>query len=125
MPRSTSSSATPGSLAFALVRLSWGAALVLAPGRVVVALGGADTAVSRRVERTLGARHLVQGTVELVAWPRWRRLGVVVDLLHAATGVALAVGDERWRRPAALDATITTTLAAGGVVLGPAGPARE
>ena len=114
MPRLTPPPSA-GGLAFALTRMAWGALLVAVPGRVVVALGGADTVVSRRVERTLGVRHLLQGTVELAAWPRWRRLGVAVDLLHASTGVALAVADRRWRRPAALDASITTAFAAGGV----------
>ena len=98
----------------ALVRLVWGAPLAAAPGRVVLALGGADTATSRRVERTLGGRHLLQGAVELAAWPRWWRLGVVVDVLHASSGMALAACSARWRRPAALDASVTTAFAVAG-----------
>jgi hypothetical protein len=117
MPRPVSSTATTGSLALAAVRLAWGAALLSAPGRVVGVLGGAATADSRRIERILGVRHLLQGTVELLAWPRWRRIGVTVDALHAASGVALAAADARWRRPAALDATITTAFAVGGAAL--------
>jgi hypothetical protein len=113
MPRLTPPPSA-GGLTFALIRLSWGALLVAAPGRVVVALGGADTSTSRAVERTLGARHLLQGAVELATWPRYRRVGVAVDLLHASTGVALAVGDERWRRPATLDALATTAFALAG-----------
>jgi hypothetical protein len=104
-------------LIFALVRLAWGGALVAAPARIVVLLGGADTPASRAVERTLGARHLVQAGVELAAWPAGRRLGVVVDGLHAASGVGWAGVDARWRRPALLDAAITSAFALAGVAL--------
>jgi hypothetical protein len=101
-------------LVFALVRLAWGAALVAAPARIVVLLGGTDTPSSRAVERTLGTRHLIQAAVELAAWPSGRRLGVLVDTLHAATGVGLAAVDGRWRRPALLDAAITSAFALAG-----------
>ena len=116
-PRLTSPSATRGSLTFAVFRLAWGVLLVTAPGRVVRWLGGADTSTSRGVERVLGVRHLLQGAVELHGWPRGRRLGVAVDGLHAASGVGLAFVDRRWRRPALLDATVTTGLAVAGAAL--------
>jgi hypothetical protein len=116
-PRLTSASATRGSLALACLRLAWGGLLVAAPGRVVRWLGGADTSTSRGVEGVLGVRHLLQGAVELRAWPAGRRLGVVVDGLHAASGVGLALVDGRWRRAALLDAAVTTGLAVAGAAL--------
>jgi hypothetical protein len=104
-------------LVFALLRLVWGGALVAAPARIVVLLGGADTTSSRAIERTLGIRHLIQAGVELAAWPQGRRLGVLVDGLHAASGVGLAAADGRWRRPALLDAAVTSAFALTGATL--------
>lgn len=122
MPPVMSPRATRGSLALAAVRLAWGTGLVAVPGQVVTWLGGADTRLSRRIERTLGVRHLLQGAAELAVWPRWRRLGVVIDVLHAASGIGLAATDVRWRRPGLSDATITSGLALAGVLLRPGRP---
>ncbi|HTW08578.1 MAG TPA: hypothetical protein VME46_13760 [Acidimicrobiales bacterium] len=102
---------------FAVCRLAWAGALLAAPDRLVAADGGQTDARSRAVARALGARHALQATVELVSWPRWRRTGVAVDVLHAATGVALAAMDQPRRRVAITDAAIATVFALVGYKL--------
>lgn len=60
----------------------------------------------RAVIRILGARHLLQALITGAA-PTSRALhlgGGVVDSLHSASMVALAIADRRRRRVAALDA---------------------
>ncbi|MGO2542286.1 hypothetical protein ACT3TS_17145 [Specibacter sp. AOP5-B1-6] len=64
------------------------------------------------VLRVLGARHFVQGLLLARAGRTWHRCGALVDLAHAATMVALACGDRRWRKPAALDAALASAFAA-------------
>ena len=64
--------------------------------------------------RVLGARHVAQAGAEWAFGGRARRIGTVVDLLHATTSVGFAVVDPRWRRAALSDTTVTT----GFVVLG-------
>ena len=98
-------------------RLGWGAALVLAPGPMVKALGGADTRRSRRVARVLGVRHLVQGLWERTSAPERLRLGSLVDASHAVSAVTLALYDRRWRRAAVTDAAVAMTFGLGGIQL--------
>jgi hypothetical protein len=93
-----------------IVRIPWGAVLLLAPGAVLALTTGPDSPCggpARVVLRILGARHLLQAGVEL-RWPRPRILAVAaaVDGVHAATGVAFGAADRRWRRAALLDAAI-------------------
>jgi hypothetical protein len=64
----------------------------------------------------LGARHGLQGTVEILTGPRWRKSGAAVDLAHAATGIALAAADPRWRRVALSDAVVASTFAGVGLI---------
>lgn len=91
----------------------------------MVDLAGADPASARlrAVARVLGGRHLVQATV-VTARPtdtvRWG--GVVVDLLHAASMVLLALFSRRYRRPACSSAAMAVALAA--VSRPEAGPPR-
>lgn len=92
-------------------RLSWAAALLVVPDRVIRAGGGTVDTRSRRVARILGARHALQGVVELVSWPRWRRSGIVVDGLHAATAAGLAAFDPDRRRVALTDTGMATSFA--------------
>ena len=98
-------------------RAGWGAALLLAPG-AVLALAPPEqrrSPAARAGLRVLGVRHLGQAAA-VARWPRprVRRLGAVVDVLHAASGVGLAVLAPRWRRNAAVDAAVTTVLAVAG-----------
>lgn len=103
-----------GARAVAITRLAWGGLLLAAPGTVIGLLGGQDETASRRVLRILGARHGVQGAVELVG----QDIGVagtVIDLLHAGSALGFAAVDRRWRRPALLDALIAGGFAAAGM----------
>lgn len=105
-------------------RLAWGILLLVAPGRAVRAMGGADLSRSRVVMRVLGGRHVVQGSLELhsstgtsAGAGRQKSgggLGAAVDAAHALTGLALAVSDPRWRRPALIDAGVATMFAGWG-----------
>jgi hypothetical protein len=63
----------------------------------------------------LGARHLAQGSAGLVASsPTSSRLGAVVDGLHAASMVGLAVLDREHRRAAAASALVALAFALAG-----------
>ena len=101
----------------ATVRAGWGAALLLAPG-VVLALAPPEqrgSPAARTVLRVLGARHLGQAAaVARWPWPRVRRLAVVIDALHAASGLGVAALAPRWRRNAVVDVAATTGLALVG-----------
>jgi hypothetical protein len=63
--------------------------------------------------RLLGARYLVQGAAQ-ASMPRVEvlQLSVVVDTLHAASMVALAMLRAEYRRPALISAAVATGSAA-------------
>lgn len=89
---------------FGLCQLAWPRLLYRAatgvppsPGAVVVM-------------RVLGARHLIQALLLARADRTWHRCGALVDLAHAATMVAAATGDRRWRKPAGIDAALASAL---------------
>jgi hypothetical protein len=110
----------PASRWASLIRAGYGAALIWRPRAILQARTGSPP--SRRacvICRVLGLRHLAQAAV-CGAYPaRWLvRAGVAVDLLHAASMVALA-GEDAHLRPAALgDSAVAGGFAAvGGVVL--------
>jgi hypothetical protein len=96
-----------------LARAGYGAALLCAPGPMIGVITGQPP--SRRacqVARVLGVRHLAQAAVtalnpgsEVVA------LGVVVDLLHAASMFAFAAVVPGLRRAELADALAATALA--------------
>ncbi len=97
------------------LRVAWGAALLGSPRTVLRCSGSINVGTTPlRVMRVLGARHLVQAGAEWAGGGRARQIGMVVDLLHAATSVAFAVVDPRWRRAALTDTAVT----AGFVALG-------
>jgi hypothetical protein len=97
------------------LRSAWGAALLISPGSVLRLFGGVDAgSTPRRVMRVLGARHVAQAGVEWALGGRAREIGIVVDMLHAATDVGFSVVNPRWRRAALSDTVVTT----GFVVLG-------
>lgn len=78
-----------------------------------LALGHQPDRRVRAVVRILGARHLLQALVVGAApFSRSLHLGAgVVDSLHSASMVGLAVTDRRRRRAAALDAVIAGLFA--------------
>jgi len=78
-----------------------------------LAIGNQPEARVRVVMRILGARHLLQALI-VGAAPTSGALhfgGGVVDSLHSASMVALAIADRRRRRAAALDAVIAGLFA--------------
>lgn len=76
-----------------LVRAAWGAALLLAPGRVLSALPHQQIDRSAcAFARVLGARNLAQAAVIARRPTRgWILAGAAVDATHATTMVALAL----------------------------------
>lgn len=95
------------------VRLSWGAALLLAPDRCARLLAGSTLDPrARLVVRALGARHLAQGlALSRHGTAPLRRLGRVVDLLHAGSMVLLAALAPGRERLSLTDAVIEFALA--------------
>lgn len=96
------------------VRAGYGAALLCAPGPLILARTG--RLPSRRVQavaRLLGLRHLAQALVCGAVPTRWLiRAGAAADLLHAASMLALAAEDPRLQSAALTDASIATGFAA-------------
>ncbi|WP_397540522.1 hypothetical protein [Salinispora fenicalii] len=97
---------TPTAAVGELTRLVWGGLLLVAPDRVLRAMGGHPSSTPTAILRVLGIRHLVQAAV-LLRWPTPEafRLGAVADGVHALTAVALTA-DRRRRRVAVTDAAI-------------------
>jgi hypothetical protein len=94
------------------IRLSWGAALLLAPDRCARLLAGTTLDPrARLVVRALGARHLAQGLAfSFHGTAPLRHVGRVVDLLHAGSMVLLAALAPGRERLALTDAVIEFAL---------------
>jgi len=67
--------------------------------------------VARRGTRIAGARHVVQAALT-IAVPELRVLGFVVDGIHAASMLGVAVASRRLRRPALSQAVLAGAFAA-------------
>lgn len=95
-----------------LVRLGLGVADIAAPRAVArVELGRRPDALSRWALQVLGARQLLQSVLTLrSASTAAHRVGGLVDLLHAASMIVLAVADPRRRRGALVQAGLATGL---------------
>lgn len=82
------------------------------------ATGTAPSPGTTVVVRILGARHVVQSLLlarsgtTAAGGKTWHRCGALVDLAHAATMVAVACGDKRWRMAAGIDAALASTFSA-------------
>jgi hypothetical protein len=96
-----------------LARAGYGAALLCAPGPMIgVVTGQPPSRRARRVARVLGARHLAQAAITVLnPGPEVVALGVVVDLLHAASMFAFAAVVPDLRRAEFADALAATSLA--------------
>jgi hypothetical protein len=96
-----------------LARAGYGAALLCAPGPIIgVVTGQPPSRRARQVARVLGVRHLAQAAIStLNPGPEVVALGVVVDLLHAASMFAFAAGVPDLRRAELADALAATALA--------------
>ena len=100
--------------ALGTIRLMWATALLVEPRPLLRFVGKEPDATTVVVARILGARHALQGLVEIGAWPRWRKVGMTADFAHAASGIAFAGLDARWRRVGLTDAAIAASFALGG-----------
>lgn len=96
-----------------LARGVWGALLLLDPGLPLRLGGGQDSRTVSAAMRVLGARHLVESVV-LARSPttRARRAVDTLDLLHAASMLALARARPEVRRDALLSAASASILVA-------------
>jgi hypothetical protein len=96
-----------------LARAGYGAALLCAPGPMIgVCTRQSPSLRARRVARILGVRHLAQAVVTARSpGPVVVAVGVLVDLLHAASMFALAAADQSLRRAELADALAATALA--------------
>jgi hypothetical protein len=96
-----------------LARAGYGAALLCAPGPIIgVVTGRPPSRRARQVARVLGVRHLAQAAITaLNPGPEVVALGVVVDLLHAASMFAFAAVAPDLRRAELADALAATSLA--------------
>lgn len=105
-----------GARVLSLVRAGYATALLTRPDAVVAAYGGpVPDRGARVVARVLGVRHLLQAAA-VAAWPTGAalRAGAVVDLLHAASGLALAGAAPAHRRAALVDTGVATLFAVAG-----------
>ena len=96
-----------------LARAGYGAALLCAPGPMIgVVTGQPPSRRARQVARVLGVRHLAQAVITaLNPGPEVVALGVVVDLLHAASMFAFAAIVPDLRGAELADALAATSLA--------------
>jgi hypothetical protein len=96
-----------------LARAGYGAALLCAPGPMIgVVTRKPPSRRARQVARVLGVRHLAQAAVTaLNPGPEVVALGVVVDLLHAASMFAFAAVVPDLRDAELADALAATALA--------------
>ncbi len=93
------------------LRAGWGMLLIAAPSETLRAVAGtAPHPVARQVARLLGARELAQAF--LIKNQRRARIGSAVDGLHAASMMALAVSQPKWRRLAFTSAAIASAFGA-------------
>jgi hypothetical protein len=99
-----------------LLRGGWGAALLVAPDRVLGVVHGLDVDTkSRVVARILGARQLTQAVLSgFRPSPEVLAMGVWVDTVHAITALGLAAVDRHRFRAGATDTVIASLWAVAG-----------
>ena len=97
----------------AIVRGVWGGVLLTDPALPLRMGGGRQAPEVTLAMRLLGARHLAEALI-LTRYPRSaaRRAIIAVDLLHAASMLALARARADLRRDALLSATTASVLVA-------------
>ncbi|HSZ40034.1 MAG TPA: hypothetical protein VK817_08760 [Trebonia sp.] len=99
-----------------LARAGYGAVLLCAPGAVIsLCTGGPASPRARAVARVLGFRHLAQAAVTAGApTPGVLTVGARVDLLHAASMLALGAANGALRRAPLSDALVAFIFAGLG-----------
>lgn len=89
-------------------RLAYGLALLVAPDRLSNALTGRRLdGRSRAIARILGVRHL-NSAIVVSRTDGTRQMGGVVDRMHAASMLCIAVFDYRRRRLALIDTAVAS-----------------
>jgi hypothetical protein len=103
-------------VAHGAVRAGWGLVLLSRPRPLLTRAGHPDCGSGPvAVPGGRGARHVGQALIVVATGRRdVRLLGVAADLLHAASGVALAVASPRWRRVGVVEAVLATGFAVAG-----------
>ncbi|MDQ1530265.1 MAG: hypothetical protein QOE37_370 [Microbacteriaceae bacterium] len=97
-----------------LVRLAGGSANLLMTTAVASRqLGGPPNQRDLTVFRVLGVRQVLQAWA--MAGTDLRALGAIVDLLHLATMLPVALLSRRWRRAALLQAAMAAGYAVEGL----------
>lgn len=94
-----------------LIRIAYGVLEIARPSMTVAGPASPDPAV-RAMARVLGARYLVQGLLTARGGAAAHRAGGAIDVLHAASMVALAAGSPRLRTAAGSSARIAAAFAA-------------
>lgn len=102
--------------ALQLIRVGYGAALLLVPGPAIhLATGHAPSPRTCRTARLVGVRHLVQSALTaVVPLPVTFAIGGQVDTAHAASMLLLAAVSRPGRRAALTDALTEAVFAAAG-----------
>ncbi|WP_375493586.1 hypothetical protein [uncultured Jatrophihabitans sp.] len=119
MPATSSTAPAAQSVRFGIANAAVGAVTVIGARRLAAALAPADRRpASAAVVRVLGARQLVQGVITVAA-PEESTLvlGAIVDTLHALSMVPFVAISPRFRRPAAISASLAAASATAGFVL--------
>ncbi|MGH3258810.1 MAG: hypothetical protein ACRDOU_26000 [Streptosporangiaceae bacterium] len=99
-----------------MIRVGYGAALVLMPGTTIfLATGRLPGRRTRRVAQLLGVRHLAQAALTAAApRPGVFAIGWQVDAVHAASMLLLATVSRASRSAALTDALTEAAFAAAG-----------
>jgi hypothetical protein len=106
-----------------LARAGYGTALLVAPGPMIgIVTGQPPSRRARQVARILGVRHLTQAVITAAnPGPEVVALGVIVDLLHAASMFAFAAVVPELRTAELADALAATALAVAEPTISGAG----
>ena len=108
--------AAAGGRALQVIRAGYGMVLILAPGPAIrLATGRLPSPRTCRVAQVLGARHLIQATLTVMApRPGMFAIGAQVDVVHTASMLLLAVVSRAERRAVLTDALAEAAFAAAG-----------
>ncbi len=103
----------------------WGGSLLYRGTELWSAVSGTrPERLEEHAVRVLGVRHLVQGVFEAVLPGRLPRALVVIDVLHAASMLPLALAPSPRRRPVLVSAAVAALSAIALKLLRPAGGFR-
>jgi hypothetical protein len=104
---------------FPWLRAGYAVALLCIPSALIgVCTGQPASKADRRIARVLGARHLTQAALTARSSSATALgVGVLIDVAHAASMMALAAGDHPMRPAELADGLIAASFAATGTAL--------